>query len=289
MSKFKPMLASTKPVGVHDLQYPVLATPKLDGVRAIMKDGECKQRSLKPVKNKFIQSELAGLRDGLDGELTVGLDFHKSSGDIRRETGEPDFLYWVFDDFTDPTAPYSDRVQQLNDVAEHPRVRLVLPIICNNAEELQVLVDGWEAEGYEGAIVRTANGPYKMGRSTLKQAYMLKIKAFVDEEAEVIGTYEWMHNANEAKTNLLGRTERSSHKENLVPTGMLGGFVLRSDNWEDFRCGSMLGVTHEERKALWERRDELLGELVKFKYQPHGSVDKPRLPIFLGFRDPDDT
>jgi DNA ligase 1 len=288
MSKFKPMLASTKPVTVHDIQYPVLATPKLDGVRCVMQSGP-KQRSLKPVRNLFIQDELKDLRDGPDGELTVGLNFHKSSGDIRRSDGEPDFTYWVFDDFTDPTEAYETRLERLADIAAHPRVKLVLPILCNTPEELQVLVDGWVAEGFEGAITRTPGSPYKCGRSTLKQGWMLKIKDFVDEEATVLDTYEWMHNANEATTNLLGRTERSSHKENLVPTGMLGGFVLRSDSWEDFRCGSMLGVTHEERKTLWEERDSLVGKLVKFKYQSHGSEAKPRLPIFLGFRDSDDT
>lgn len=288
MKQFKPMLASTEGVSPEDLTYPMLATPKLDGVRAVMQDNTVKQRSLKPVRNEFIQNELSNLRDGLDGELTVGLNFHTSSGDIRREDGEPDFIYWVFDDFTNPEEPYAKRVERLKDV-NHPRVRLVLPIIVNSAAELQVLVDKWVEEGFEGAIVRTADSPYKYGRSTFKQGWMLKIKAFVDEEATIIDTYELMHNDNEATTNLLGRTERSSHKENLVPTGLLGGFVLRSDKWEDFRCGSFLGISHEERKALWERREELVGELFKFKYQLHGSAERPRIPIGLGFRDPDDT
>ena len=159
----------------------------------------------------------------------------------------------------------------------------------DNADQLRELVSKWVAEGYEGGMVRTADSPYKFGRSTRKQGWLLKIKDFVDTEAEIIGVYELMRNENEAKTNLLGRTERSSHKENLVPSGLLGGFVLRHPDWEDFRCGSLKGVTHEERKTMWERKDELVGQLVKFKYQPHGSKDRPRLPIFLGLRDPDDT
>lgn len=289
--RFKPMLASTEPVDPDELEYPVYATPKLDGVRAVMRDGP-RQRSLKPVRNEFIQKELAGEPDGLDGELTVGLDFHKSSGDIRRSTGEPDFTYWVFDYFdeTAPDRPYLERIELLKALTGlSPRIELVLPVRVDSAEELRELVAGWVAEGYEGGMVRTADSPYKYGRSTRKQAWLLKIKDFVDTEAEIIGVYELMHNANEAKKNLLGRTERSSHKENLVPTGKLGGFVLRHPDWEDFRCGSFKGVTHEERKTMWENRDELIGQLAKFKYQPHGSQDRPRLPIFLGLRDPDDT
>jgi DNA ligase-1 len=288
---YKPMLAPTDPVDPDDLTYPLYATPKLDGVRCVMREG-AKQRSLKPVRNTFVCQELQNEPEGLDGELTVGTNFHKSSGDIRRESGEPDFTYWVFDYYDEqhPDRTYLERIEALKSLdGLSDRIVLVLPVRVDSAEELRTLVSGWVDEGYEGGMVRTGDSPYKFGRATLKQNWIMKIKEFVDEEAEVIDTYEWMHNDNEAKTNELGRTERSSHKENLRPSGMLGGFVLRSDKWQDFRCGSMLGVTHEERKALWERRDELVGELVKFKYQPHGSVDRPRLPIFLGFRDPDDT
>lgn len=290
--RFKPMQASTEAVDPDELEYPVYATPKLDGVRALTRDTQVVQRSLKPVRNQFIQDELTGTPNGLDGELTVGLNFHKTSGDIRRGEGEPDFKYWVFDYFDEaaPERPYLERIELLKALTGlSDRIELVLPIRVDSAEELRKLVSTWVEEGHEGGMVRTADSPYKYGRSTRKQGWLLKIKEFVDEEAEIIGVYELMHNGNEATTNLLGHTERSSHQENLIPSGMLGGFELRSDNWGDFRCGSFKGVTHEERKEMWENRDKLIGQLAKFKYQPHGSQDKPRIPIFLGIRDPDDT
>ena len=150
--RFKPMLASTEPVDPDELEYPLYASPKLDGVRAVIKDGEVKQRSLKPVRNKFIQDELKDLPDGLDGELTVGLNFHKSSGDIRREEGEPDFIYWVFDTFTDPTAAYTDRVRKLNDTPELQAMigelfmRAYAAVKLDEFEEFNRVISSWERE-----------------------------------------------------------------------------------------------------------------------------------------------
>ena len=69
---FKPLLAAT----VKDLDtitYPVYASVKLDGVRAIAKDGEIRSRSNKPIANKRVQELLSAVSTlGLDGELIVG-------------------------------------------------------------------------------------------------------------------------------------------------------------------------------------------------------------------------
>ena len=73
--------------------------------------------------------------------------------------------------------------------------------------------------GAEGVMLRSPTGPYKQGRSTLKEGYLLKVKQFTDAEARVIGFDEKMHNANEADVGELGQTKRSSHAENLIPTG----------------------------------------------------------------------
>ena len=49
MTAFKPLLAS--PADLSTLRFPVLASPKLDGVRAIVKDGVVLSRSLKKIPN----------------------------------------------------------------------------------------------------------------------------------------------------------------------------------------------------------------------------------------------
>jgi hypothetical protein len=98
-----------------------------------------------------------------------------------------------------------------------------------------------------------------------------------------------MQNANEAKINANGHTERSGHKENLIGKNRLGAITLKI-SWKgkitEVRVGS--GFTATQRMTLWEDRDFLIGQTVKFRYFDVGCKDKPRFPTFLGFRDPYD-
>jgi DNA ligase-1 len=48
------------------------------------------------------------------------------------------------------------------------------------------------------------------------------------------------------------------------------------------------GFTADQRADFWSRREQLRGQLVKYKHFPHGVKDAPRHPVFLGFRDPED-
>lgn len=97
----KPMLAYTvdNPRG---LQFPLLASPKLDGIRCVctVNDGPV-SRSLKPIPNRFIHGQLF-FYPPFDGELMVGdptdpSAFNRSTSGIMSHDGEPDFTYWVFD------------------------------------------------------------------------------------------------------------------------------------------------------------------------------------------------
>ena len=51
-------------------------------------------------------------------------------------------------------------------------------------------------DGYEGLMLRAPDGPYKFGRSTVKENTLLKVKNFLDDEAEVIGFKEQTTNTN---------------------------------------------------------------------------------------------
>jgi DNA ligase-1 len=159
------------------------------------------------------------------------------------------------------------------------------------------------AAGHEGGIIRGPDTRYKFGRGTNSKGDLLKLKRFVDSEAVVIGVEEELHNANEATTNALGRTERSSHKANKVGKGTLGALVVRllADHGDikagtEFRIGT--GFTAAMRASLWTEAIRRLdatgspggldGRIAKFKWFPVGSKDAPRHPVFLGWRSPDD-
>jgi DNA ligase-1 len=133
-------------------------------------------------------------------------------------------------------------------------------------------------------ILRDPAGLYKFGRSG-KTGPLLKLKRFIDFEAEVIGVYEEMHNANVATKNELGRTSRSSAKAGKIGKGTLGGLILRAINGPaagvEFRCGT--GFDAAARAELWANPP--IGKVAKVKSFPIGVKDKPRHPVWLGFRD----
>ncbi len=130
--------------------------------------------------------------------------------------------------------------------------------------------------------MRSQNSPYKCGRSTESEGYLLKIKRFCDDEAVIVGYEELMHNDNVATRDAFGRTERSTHQENLRPAGVLGKLICRIGKVE-FGIGT--GFDAKTRAELWVKRDKLKNKIVKFKHQPSGADERPRFPVFLGFRD----
>jgi DNA ligase 1 len=286
----KPMLACQKVPNIELIGYPVLATPKLDGIRCLVINGKAVSRKFKPIPNKFIRTKIEALcPDGFDGEIMVkGRCFNDLSGDVRREDGEPDFTYMVFDYVkNDLKRPYKERIKDAMPLFGpicSPRLKLVMPKNIQNHLELAAFEAKCLAEGYEGAITRSPNSPYKCGRSTLAEEYLLKIKRFEDSEATIVGYEEMMHNDNPATKDAFGRTERSSHQENLRGAGVLGKLVCRSPKWtKDFEIGT--GFDAMTRTKLWIGRAALPGKLVKFKHQPSGAGERPRFPVFLGFRD----
>lgn len=287
----KPMLAA-KTDG-KGLSYPLLASPKLDGVRALIIDGVVMSRSFKPIPNAHVQ-ELFGRPEynGLDGELIVGPPTHKdvyrnTTSGVMSQAGEPDVSYYVFDKY-DHGGGFHDRLSASQEVIG--RLNPIIPIVpvehrfiaCE--QTLLALEEQYLAEGYEGVMLRHQHGPYKHGRSTEKEGWLLKLKRFEDSEAVILDTYELMHNANEAKTSELGYTERSSHKSGMVGRGILGGLSVK-DAYSGVEFDIGTGFDQASREALWKQREMLPGKVIKYKFFASGVKDKPRFPVYLGFRE----
>ena len=69
-TSFKPLLAKDYDPAL--LRFPVLASPKIDGVRATVLNNQLVSRSLKPIPNKLVFKALSNSAlHGVDGELTV--------------------------------------------------------------------------------------------------------------------------------------------------------------------------------------------------------------------------
>lgn len=283
--------------------YQLLASPKLDGIRAIVLDGKLVSRTLKPIRNQFIQSTLGRPElEGLDGELIVGAPygegvFNRTTSGVMSEFGSPDFRYHVFEDaYLGVNSPNSTLIERLEALTLRPiflqtstPVKYLEQKLVENITHLMQIEEEYIQQGYEGAILRWVLSPYKQGRSTLREKYMLKLKRFADSEATILGFEELLHNENEATKDPRGYTARSSHQANKRPGGTLGKLLVRDlykPEWE-FNIGG--GFDFALRDQIWESQDSYLGKVVKYKYLPVGTLDRPRHPIFLGFRDLSDT
>ena len=292
---FKPTLAVN--ADFSKIKYPVYASPKLDGIRCSVVNGQALSRTLKAIPNKAISFALSqAALNGLDGELIVGSPTSKTvynetvSQVMAHDKGLDGVTYHVFDMHDIPEATYRHRLDCLFDEMPgmHTQSRVTLSLLEQNLISNEADMLEYEAakvaEGYEGIILRSPDAPYKFGRSTVNEGYLLKVKRFEDSEAEIVGFEEEMFNGNEALQNELGRTKRSTAKAGLSGKSTLGAFLVRDVvSGVSFSIGT--GLTALQRGVFWQRQDDYLGKLVRYKHFPVGVKVAPRHPVFLGFRD----
>lgn len=287
---FKPMLASDW--DSRKLSFPLLVQPKIDGVRAINVGGHLVGRSLKPFANKQITANFSkDAFEGFDGELIVGAS--QTIPDLCRETTSAvntvsctSCMTWiVFDDHT-AKGSYADRLLQLHNRMEgmdNSHIKVIESISVFSLEELEKCHESFIKKGYEGTIIRSRSAEYKHGRSTVREGGLLRIKDFSDAEGVVVGIEEAMENTNEPSVNALGRSERSSKQEGMLPKGVVGAIVCKDSTGALIKVGPG-ALSHAERKYYFDNPNLLIGHIIKYKYFPHGIKDKPRFPTFLSVR-----
>lgn len=308
MSQFRPMLAApTTELELQQLPYPMLGSPKIDGVRMLVGERNgapvCLSRKLEVIPNLYVQTLFARPEFvGLDGELVVGPANAKNvwnvtQSGVSKAEGQPLVKFYVFDK-SDMNEPYVKRayaamqiVQAYQQSTLMDTIQWVPQVQVPDYHGLRIFEEYNLNQGFEGLILRKPNSPYKHGRSTVKQGWMVKVKRFADDEAEVIGTVEQQTNLNAAETNELGYTKRSHSKAGKEAAGVLGTLVVKGTTGQfagvEFEIGT--GFTAEQRANLWAGREYLPGKLVTYKHFPIGALDRPRHPVFKGFRHTIDT
>ena len=293
---FKPMLAS--PANFSILRFPLMASVKLDGIRATVHDGVLMSRSMKPIPNKYLQAwckRNEAVLNGLDGEIIVGNatdedTFRRTTSFVMSDEKENfEFTYWVFDTHSVHTI-YIDRFHSTFMRVILPEIKLLHHQMMHNQEELDTFELRALDEGYEGVMTRDPNGFYKQGRASARSQELLKVKRNEDMEAVIIGYEERNRNDNESFTNELGRTARSSHQANKVGIGTMGALLVRGLNgkYESVEFAVGTGMNDTIRSELWADRENLIGKIVNVKYFPVGGKEKPRHPVYKGIRHPDD-
>jgi DNA ligase-1 len=317
------MKGAVAPTDLSSLRYPLLASEKIDGWRALVceinwaRDNipcEPKHRqyfdaarfaivlsaSLKPISNWHVQRQL-DLPEliGCDGELRSAEQFNETSSAFASHGGQPPFAFFIFDLFDKPNDPFGSRLLQLKTrhlpsiddntlLIKHPHFEIL------DSDHLTEFMEAILPPSAEGAVTRDPKGLYKYGRATEKQQWMLKIKPFEDAEAVVVGFEELMHNENDPEVSQLGLQKRSSRKDGKVPSGKLGALICKrlrpGDSQPEmeepvFRIGT--GFTDADRHYLWAQQGNLFGKIVVYKSMKRGVLSAPRHPVFKGFRAED--
>lgn len=314
MTTLKPQLAND--ADITKVIYPCLFQAKVDGVRAMNLTGTLTGRSLDPFKGFGITEAWSKPEfEGLDGEMIYGDDpasrerlCSLTTGAMSRFKGVTELapLSWhVFDLLTPTTVnlPYERRYEALAskvDDLDNPLVKLVPSWRVANREHLEELLAKAFEQGYEGGILRNPSSLPKPGRPD-KHQQLMRFKPWQAAEILVTGLTEGNSNENEATTNSLGRTERSSAQDGMVPNGRVGS--LQGLLLEDMICAmskrllfpkglaitvSKGEMTTFEAEYYWQRQEKIVGHIATFQSMTHGVKDLPRFPIFKSLRMKED-
>ena len=291
---FKPLLSATLEHSlIQHLNYPLIGSPKLDGIRCIIHGGQAVSRNLKPFRNQHVQDCLHNLPEGLDGELIVGEPnvgnvLNRTFSGVMSADGKPDFTFWVFDKYNG-TGTFESRLDRLSfhtNSFEHAKVvthnHIRSPAELTSFEELAL------KDGYEGIMLRDPRGRYKFGRSTLSEAILMKLKRFTDGECTVVAIREGMTNLNEQTMNALGYMERSKHVSNMAPSGQVGTIIGRDCATGETYDVSPGRMTQDMRIYYLNHPGELIGKIIKHKSFDYGAVNTARFRTFQAFRDEGD-
>ena len=301
---FKPLLAPREePMSFARywdfISYPILGSPKLDGIRGYTEDGCVKSRTGKLLPSAQLQ-DMFGKFSFLDGEFHVGSAcepnvYNLTQSHVMAYSKPADNLMYSVFDYVHPEmleCCYEERLNCLKIyvdqiIRENPEMRSHISIVeqceINSYEELIAYESKCIGDGFEGIMLRSAEGRYKQGRATIRDNIIFKLKRFADDEGVIVDILPRMHNTNEKKLDEQGNSKRSQAKEGLIETDIAGKFVVHFNGMNiEVAPGQF---NHEQLTRIYADKDKYIGQLIKFRHFPYGVKDKPRFPRAVGFRD----
>ncbi len=200
-----PMLAQKFQDSYKKIEYPCYVQPKLDGIRCVSHIYENdpranlvsrKGKEFKLIKhiNEAVAEVLANHPElVLDGELfSKSLGFDEITSIAKQSKTVHDnadaLQYHIYDCFHlgNNQIPYKDRLSLLSNLLKQCKLPLVLvnTDIVECEDDVAGLLRKYEQLGYEGIMLRNANGIYEQDR---RSPNLQKVKSFTDDEFEIVG------------------------------------------------------------------------------------------------------
>lgn len=256
--KVAPMLAFEYTQHNRKLIFPCAVQGKLDGERAIF-DPSSRQfisRLGNVFKNlEHIAKELVKLDCILDGELySDSMPFEQLSGLLKRKNKCAEHLFIsfnVFDIVSD--ADFKERLSLLKKLPKYNNTHVVDTVICNEPSGVELLLDKFLKQGFEGIMLRNLLGPYEHKRSYNLQKY----KLFQDAEFEIVSA------------------KRENNSNAVV-------WICKTEAGVEFSARP--AETVDARSLTDEQIAQSVGKLLTVKYQELTAKGVPRFPVALRVR-----
>ncbi|KKM95832.1 hypothetical protein LCGC14_1184290 [marine sediment metagenome] len=259
-----PMLALTFTKRKHDIEYPALTQPKLNGIRCLAKKVSEKKMVYTSRVGKVFTTldhlspdllKLLKVGQVWDGELfTRQLTFQQITSAVKRLQENTALIQlWVYD-IVDSETPFDERSRIYVMSLTGAKSDLLVPVPCIevfNEREVIKLHDVFAyKEGFEGIIIRNKHGLYL---ETYRSKDLQKHKNFIDDEYEIIG-----HHDGEGKDE-----------------GAVTWICVTKDG-EEFDCTP--NGTYEQRRKWWKDRKKYIGKMLTVRYQ--NLSDDRNVPVF---------
>lgn len=152
------------------LRFPLLASPKIDGIRVSITERGPLTRGGGLLPNEHFREYLKAFI-GIDGELTFGdpvapdVVQRSIAAGMSRKGPRPEagLIFWAFDHFLYPEQPYAARyrlAELLVKNANFPHVEIVPQHEVSSQEELDKIETLYVHMGFEGVMLRKPEGRY---------------------------------------------------------------------------------------------------------------------------------
>lgn len=270
--QLKPMLAQSYDKHFKKIEFPCFVQPKLDGIRCLgrKKNGKVSlySRQGKPLDLiPHIEQALdAMLEEGqcTDGEIYVhGWEFQRIVSAVKKTSEDTPLLeYHIYDlpDQINKDTPFTQRFNEDQRRVIEWAQRCLVPVetvYVKTSEELMEYEEKAVSENYEGVMARNADSLYLFGHRSYD---LQKVKRFEDAEYEIIGV-----------------TDGISIEEGCAI------FTCVTEDGLEFSVRPI--GTHDERKEMYNNKDEFLGKKLTVKFQGKSNDNVPRFPVGLHVRE----
>tara|TARA_R110000796_G_scaffold159388_3_gene276190 strand:- start:13633 stop:14799 length:1167 start_codon:yes stop_codon:yes gene_type:complete len=285
---FEPMLAHKFNKG-DVIKGPVLAQPKLDGIRNVCKQSGNYTRkgkpqpaiphiyeSLKPIFDEYpdlvIDGELYNhaLRDDFNQITSIARKQKPTAADLENSRNKIQFHVYDVCFLDSPDATLEFRLAFIEEiVSQYEFIEVVESEIAETQERLDEFYGEYIGEGFEGQMIRTIGSAYDNKRSKS----LLKRKTFFDKEFILV-------DVEEGKGNWAGKGKK-------VHCGNIDGSPF-ADGDMTFKAGIKGNMVY--CKDLLDNKVNYIGKQVTIRFPEYtrlenGELNVPRFGIMYGIRE----